>query len=83
MNITQDMYNIKINNTQQAKCANNYKNIRLMLLKVNTPICFSSGALITGLIKTDNYAYSAFNKYTKPNLASVYDIRVLVYVDSL
>jgi len=75
---------IKINNTQKAKCVNNHKNIRLMLLKVNTPIWFSSGALIIGLIKTDNYAYSVMNnKYTKPNLASVYNIRVLVYVDSL
>jgi len=56
MNIMPDMYNIRISNTQQAKCVNNYKNIRLMLLKVNTPIWFSSGALIIGLIKTDNYA---------------------------
>ena len=55
-----------------------------MLLKVNTPIWFSSSALTVGLMKTDNNAYCAFNnKYTKPNLVSVYDIRILVYVDSL
>jgi hypothetical protein len=69
----QDMYNIKINNTQQAKCVNNYKNTRLKLLKVNTPIWFSSDDLTFVLLKTDNYTYCGFNKYTKPNLASVYD----------
>jgi hypothetical protein len=84
MNIMQDMYNIKISNNQQAKCVSNYKITRLKLLKVNTLIWFSSVALIVCLMKTDNYAYCAFNnRYTKPNLASVYDIRVPVYVDTL
>ena len=84
MNIMQEMYNIKIRNAQQAKCVNNYKKARLKLLKVNTLIWFNSGALIVDLMKTDNYVYCAFNnKYTKLNLASVYDIRVLVSVDSL
>lgn len=83
MNIMQDMYNIKKSNTQQAKCVNNYKNTKLKLLKVNTLMWFSSDDLTSVLMKTDNYAYRGFNKYTKPNLASVYGIRVLVYVDSL
>jgi hypothetical protein len=84
MNTMKDMYNIKISNTKQAKCVNNYKNTRLKLFKVNTSIWLSSVALIIGLMKTDNYAYCAFNnKYTNPSLARDYDIRVLLYVDSL
>ena len=55
----QDMYNIKISNTQQAKCVNNYKNARLKLLKVNTLMCFSSDDLTFVLMKTDNYEHNA------------------------
>jgi hypothetical protein len=79
----QDMYNSKISKAQQPKCANNYKNTSLKLVKLNMSVWFKSGALNISLMKTDKYAYCAFNKYTKPNLASVYDTRVLVYVGSL
>ena len=54
----QEMYNTKIRNAQQTKCVNKYKKARLKLLKVNTLIWFNSGALIIGLMKTDNYVYS-------------------------
>jgi hypothetical protein len=64
MNIMQDMYNIKISKAQKAKCVNNYRNNRLMLLKLNMSIWFNSGALNVGLMKTDKYAYYAFKTST-------------------